>query len=118
MTTLVIGGYGDIDEFSRRVCITQSNDRDIDIGSFLDSLCISARVRDDDEAGFFKRASDVVGKIAGCESSSNGDGARVSGELQDSALSIGTGRDNGDVSWIVNSSDDAGCEDYFFPLQC
>ena len=48
MTTFVVGRDSDVNELGRRVGVTESDDRDIDIGGFFDSLCISARVGDDD----------------------------------------------------------------------
>jgi hypothetical protein len=40
----------------------------------------------------------------------------VCGELQDSALAVGTSRDDTNVGWVVNSCDDAGCKDDLLPV--
>ena len=115
MTTLVVGRDSDVNELSRGVGVTESNDGDIDVGGFFDSLCISARVGDDDEAGLFKRASDVVGEIARSEATSDSNSAGVSGELEDGSLTVGTSGDDGYISGVVDSYDDASCEDDFLP---
>jgi hypothetical protein len=39
------------------------------------------------------------------------------GELQDSALAVGTSRDDTDVCWVVDSCDDAGCQDDLLPVK-
>ena len=48
MTTFIVGWDGYIDKFRRRISIAEGNDRDIDIGSFLDGLGVGARIGDDD----------------------------------------------------------------------
>jgi hypothetical protein len=40
----------------------------------------------------------------------------VCGKLQDSALTVGTSRDDTDIGWVVDSCDDAGCKDDFLPI--
>lgn len=37
------------------------------------------------------------------------------GELEDGTLAVGTGGDDTDVGGVVDSDDDAGCEDDFLP---
>ena len=115
MTTFVVGRDGDVDEFSRRVSIAEGNDRDVDVGGFFDGLGVGARVRYDDEARLFERASDVVGEISRSEATSDSNSTGVSGELEDSTLTVGTSRDDCDISGVVDSCDDASCKDDFFP---
>ena len=115
MTTFVVGRDSDVDELGRGIGITESNDGDIDVGSFFDSLCISARVGDDDEAGLLERASDVVGEIARSEATSDSNSTGVSGELEDGSLTVRTSGDDGYISGVVDSYDDASCEDDFLP---
>ena len=115
MTTFVVGRDRDVDELSRGVGVTESNDGDIDVGGFFDGLCISARVRDDDEAGLFEGAGDVVGEIARSEATSDSNGTSVSGELEDGSLTVRTSGDDGYISGVVDSYDDASCEDDFLP---
>ena len=115
MTTLVVGWDSNIDELGWGVGIAKSNDRNVHVGSFLDSLSIGAGVGDDNEAGFLEGASDVVGEVTGGKSTSNGNGTSVGGELQDSALAVGTSGDDTDVCWVVDSRDDTGSEDDLLP---
>jgi hypothetical protein len=77
------------------------DDGDVDIGSFLDSLGISARVGDDDQARFLERAGDVIGEVTGGEATGDGNGAGMRGELEDSTLTVGTGGNDADCSVSV-----------------
>lgn len=115
MTTFVVCWDSDVDEFGRGVGITESDDGDVNIGGFFDSLGIGARVRYDDEAGLFERASDVVGEITRSEATSDSNSTGVSGELEDGTLTVRTSRDDGDISGVVDCCDDASCEDDFLP---
>ena len=54
MTTFVVCWDSNVDEFGGRVGVAESNDGDVDVGSFLDSLGIGARVSDDDQTRFFE----------------------------------------------------------------
>ena len=117
MAPLVVRRDGNIDILGRRIGIAERDDGDIDIGRFLDGLCVGARVRDDDQAGFFERARDVVGEVAWGEAPCDGGGAGVGGEFEDGALAVGAGGDHGDVGGVIDCGDDAGCEDDFFPVQ-
>ena len=38
------------------------------------------------------------------------------GELEDGTLTVWAGRDDGNVSWVVNGDNDASCEDDFLPV--
>ena len=115
MTTFVVCRNSDVDEFGRGVGIAESDDGDVDVRGFFDGLGIGARVRHDDEAGLFKGACDVVGEITGSEATSDSNGAGVSGELEDSTLTIRPSRDDGDISGVVDSCNDASCKDDFLP---
>lgn len=115
MTTFVVCGDSDVDELGRGVGIAKSDDGNVDVGGFFDSLSIGARVRCNEEAGLFERASDVVGQITRSEATSSSSSAGVSGEFEHSTLTIRTSRNNGDVSGVVDSCNDASCKDDFFP---
>lgn len=78
-------------------------------------MSIGAGIGDDNEAGFLEGAGDVVGEVTGGEATSNGDGTSVGSELQDSALTVGTSRDNTDVGWVVDSCDNSSSEDDLLP---
>lgn len=118
MATLVVCWDGYINKFRRRIGIAESNHGNIDVGSFLDGLCVGARVGDDDETGLFEGASNVVGEVTRCEATGNSDCPGMSGELQDSALAIWTGRDNGYVGGVIYCGDDASSKDDFLPVYC
>ena len=115
MTALVVCRDSHIDELGWGVCITEGYDRDINVRGFLDSLCVGAWVGDYDEAGFLKGAGDVVRKISGGETTCDGGGAGVGGELEDGTLTVWTGGDDGYVCGVIDCGDDPGCEDDFLP---
>jgi hypothetical protein len=113
VTALVVGGDGYIDVLGGRVSVTEGlslsvsdrhtftsssthNDRDVDVGSFLDSLSVGAGVGDNNQARLLERAGDVIGEVTGGETTSNGDGTGVRGELENSTLTVGTSRDDAD----------------------
>ena len=81
MAAFVIGRDGYVDEFGGGVCVTESNDGDVDVGGFLDGLGVGAWVCHDDEARFFERACDVIGEVTRREASCDGDGTGVGCEL-------------------------------------
>ena len=115
MTTFVVCRDGDVNEFGRGVGVTESNDRNVDIGGFFDSLGIRARVSYDDEARLFERASDVVGEIARSEAASDRNSTCMSGELKYSTLTVRTSRDDGNIRGVIDCCDDASCKDNFLP---
>ena len=115
MTTLVVGGDGNVNEVGGGVSVAESNDGDVDVAGLLDGLGIGARVGHDDQTGLLERAGDVVGEVTGGETTGNGGGTSVRGELEDSTLTIGTSRDHTDVGRVVNGSDDTGGQDNLLP---
>ena len=117
VAALVVGRDGHVDELGRRVRVAERDDGDVDVGGFLDGLGVGARVRDDDQAGFFEGARDVVGEVARGEAARDGGGARVRGEFEHGALAVGARADDGDVGRVVDCGDDAGCEDDFLPVE-
>jgi hypothetical protein len=117
MATLVVGRDSNIDELGRGVGIAEGNDGNVDVGSLLDSLGVGAGISDDNQAGFLEGAGDVVSEVTGGETTCDGNGSGVCGELQDSALAIGTGGDDADIGWVVNGGDDAGCENNLLPVK-
>ena len=118
MSALVVCGDGNVDKFGGGVCIAEGDDGDVDVGCFLDGLGVCAGVGDDDQAGFFEGAGDVVGEVAGGEAACNGYCAGVCGEFEDGTLAVWTCRDDGDVGWIVNGDDDTGCKNDLLPAMC
>lgn len=112
-----LGWDDNINVFSRRVGVAESNDGDVDVGSLLDGLRVGAWVGNDDEAGLLERAGDVVGEVTRSEATSDGRGASVGGKLEHSALAVWAGADGGNVGGVVNGYDDAGGEDDLLPLR-
>lgn len=117
MATLVVGGDGNVDELGGGVGVAEGDDGDVDVRSLLDGLGVGAGIGDDDQARLLEGSGDVVGEVTGGEATGDGDGAGVVGELQDGALSVGTSRDDTDIGWVVDSGDDAGCEDDLLPVK-
>lgn len=117
MTTLVVGGDGNIDVLGGRVGVAKSDDGNVDVRGLLDGLGIGAGIGDDDQTGLLERTGDVVGEGTGREATSNGLSTGVSGELQDGTLTVGTSRDNADISRVVNGGDDAGSKDDLLPVR-
>ena len=115
VATLVVGRDGNVDVLGGRVGVGESNDGDIDVAGLLDSLGIGTRVGNDDQTGLLERAGDVVGEATGGETSSNGGGTGVSGELEDGTLTVGTGRDDANVGRVLDGGDDTGSEDNLLP---
>jgi hypothetical protein len=115
MTALIVGWDSYINKLSWRVSIAKSNNWNVDIGSFLDSLGIGTWVGNNDEAGFLERSGNVIGKVTWGETTSNGDGTGVGGELENGTLTIWTGRNDTDIGWVVYSCDNSGSENNLFP---
>lgn len=116
MTALVVGGDGNIDEVGGGVSVAKSDDGDVDVAGLLDSLGVGAGVGNDDQTGLLERAGDVVGEVTGGETTGNGGGTGVRGELEDSTLAVGTSGDDTDVGRVVNGSDDTGGQDNLLPV--
>ena len=116
MTTFVIRRNSDVDVLGRGVGIAEGNDRDVDIGSFFDSLSIGSGIGHDDETRLLERSSDVVGEATGSEATSDGDSTGVGGELEHSSLAVGTSGDDTDVCWVVDGGDDSRCKDNLLPV--
>lgn len=117
MATLVVGRDGNVDELGRRVRVAEGNDGDVDVGSLLDGLGVGAGVGDNDQAGLLEGSGDVVGERTGGETTGNGLGAGVGGELEDGTLTVRTSGDDTDVGGVVDSGDDASGQDNLLPIR-
>lgn len=117
MTTLVVGGDGNVDVLGRGVGVAEGDDGDVDVGSLLDGLGVGARVGDNDQTGLLEGTGDVVGEGTGGKTTGDGLGAGVGGELEDGTLTVGTGGDDTDVGGVVDGGDDTGSQDNLLPTQ-
>ena len=115
VTTLVVGGDGNINVLGGGVGVAEGDDGDVDVAGLLDGLGVGARVGDDDQAGLLERTGDVVGEGTGGEATGDGRGTGVGGELKDGTLTVGTGRDDANVGRVVDGDDDTGSEDDLLP---
>lgn len=112
---LVVGGDGNIDELEGSVGVTEGNDGDVDVGGLSDSLVVDTGVGDNDHSGLLEGSGDVVGEVTGGESAGDGLGTGESGELEDSSVSVRSGRDDGNVVGVLDGSEDSGSEDELLP---
>jgi hypothetical protein len=69
---LVVAWNSNVDVFGGRVGVDEGNNWNINIGSFANSLGVGARVGNNNQARLLKRAGNVIGKVAGCKTTSNG----------------------------------------------
>lgn len=90
MTALVVGRNGNVDKLGRRVGIAESEDGDVDVAGLLDGLSVGTGVGNDNEARLFERTGDVIGEVTRGKTTSDGDSTSVSGEFENSALTVGT----------------------------
>lgn len=91
MTTLVVGGDGNVNVLGGGVGVAEGNHGDVDVGSLLDGLSIGSGVGDDDQAGLLERSGDVVGERARSEATGDRGSPSMGGELEDGTLAVGTG---------------------------
>ena len=115
MATLVVCWNGYIDELGGGVGVAEGDDRDVDVRGLFDGLGVGTWVGYDDQTRFLEGARDVIGEVSGGEATSDGDGTGMGGEFQNGSLPVGAGGDDADIGWVVDRSDDAGCEDDFLP---
>lgn len=115
MSALVVCWNRNVNELGWGVCVAKSNDWDVDVRCLLNCLSVGSGVGDDDETRLLERAGDVVGEVTRSEATSDGNSASVSCEFEDGTLTVRSGGDDTDVSWVVNGCDYAGCEDDFLP---
>ena len=115
MTAFIIGRNGNVNKFGWRIGITESHNRDVDIGSFFDGLRIGSWVSDDDKTRLFERASNVICEVSWSETTRDGRSSCMGGELQDRTLTIRTSRNDSDIGGVLDRDDYTGREDNFLP---
>ena len=107
---LVVDGDGNVNELQGSVGVAEGDDRDVDVGRLADGLVINARVRDNDETGLLERAGDVVCKVTGGETTSNGLRAGVRSEFQNGTVAVWAGGDDTDIVRVLDRGNDTGSE--------
>lgn len=93
----------------------KQHSRDVNVGSLSDSLVVDSGVGDNDNSRLLERLGDVVGEVTWSESSGNGLGTGETSELQDSSVTVWSGRDDTDVVGVVDGGEDSGSKDEFLP---
>jgi hypothetical protein len=79
-------------------------------------LGIGAGIGDDNQAWLLEGSGDVVGEVTWGETTGDGAGTSVGSELEDSTLTVRTGGDDTDIGWVVDGSNDTGCENNLLPI--
>ena len=111
----VVGGDGNVDVTEGGLGIGESDNGDVDVRSLLDGLVVGQGVGDDDQTGLLEGTGDIVGEGTGGEATGNGLGTGVRGELQSGTLTVGAGRDDADISGVLDGDDDTGSENDLLP---
>jgi len=112
---LVVGWDGNVDETEWGVGITESDDWDVHVTGLTDWLVVGARVGEHEKTWLLEVRLDLIGESTRGETSSNVGGAGVLGVLEHGTLTVWTGRDDTDISWVLDGHDDAGSEHELLP---
>lgn len=115
MLTLVVTWDSNINVFRWGVHVSQSDNWNVNVRGFLDSLGVGSWVSDNNQSWFLERTGDVVSEVTWGESTGNWGSTSVGGELQDSSLTESSGRTDSDVGSVWNGSNDSGSQDNLFP---
>lgn len=115
MSGLVVGGDSDVNKLEVGVSVTEGNDGDVDVGSLPDGLVVDSGVGNDDHSGFLERLGDVVGEVTGGESTGNGLSTGETSHLEDSSVTVRSGRDDSNVVGVLDGGEDSGSEDELLP---
>lgn len=76
---------------------------------------VHARVGDDDQTRLLERTSDVIGKGTRGEASGDGLSTSVGGIFEDGAVAVWASRDDTNVIWVLDGSDNTGSENELLP---
>lgn len=76
---------------------------------------IDSGVGNNDHSGFLEGLGDVIGEVTGGESTGNGLSTGETSHLEDSSVTVGSGRDDGDVCGVLDGGEDSGSEDELLP---
>mmetsp|Transcript_24000 Transcript_24000/g.46766 ORF Transcript_24000/g.46766 Transcript_24000/m.46766 type:complete len:331 (-) Transcript_24000:64-1056(-) len=109
--TLVVGGDGHVDVLKRRVGVAKSDGRDVGVSSLLDRLVVGARVGQQQQPRLHELVRDLVGEGTGGEAAGDGRRAGVLAVLEDGALAVWAGRDDANISRVLDRHNDARREE-------
>ena len=88
----------------RRVCVTQSNGGQVNIGCLGERLVVNPGVGDHQKSGLPEGCLDLVSEGARSEAAGNGSGSSGSSELQHSLLAGVPGQNDTDISRVFNGN--------------
>jgi len=76
---------------------------------------VDSGVGDNDDSGLLERLGDVIGEVTGGESAGNGLSTGETSHLEDSSVTVGSGRDDGNVVGVLDGGEDSGSKDELLP---
>jgi hypothetical protein len=88
VTSLVVGGDGNVNPVKRGVRVSECNNGDVHVGSLSQALVVETGVANDDESGFEELLGVLIGKSSGHPLATEVVSTGVGGELEDGALSV------------------------------
>ena len=89
---LVVARDGDVHIAQRRVCVTQSDGRQVNVRRLGERLVVSPGIGDHQKSGLPEGCLDLVSEGSGSEAASNRSGSGRSSKLQHSSLEERTSR--------------------------
>ena len=88
VTSLVVGGDGNVNPVERGVRVSQGDDGDVHVRSLSQALVVKTGVAHDDESGFKELLGVLIGQSSGDPFATEVVSTGIGGELEDSALSV------------------------------
>merc|ERR1712187_1056813 len=111
----VVTRNNNVNIFSWRISVAQSDNWNVNVTSFSNGLMINLWIGDDNQSWFTETSLRVIGEGTRGESGSTRSGANEFREFENSALTDVFGGNDADVFWVVNGGDDSGGQVDFFP---
>jgi hypothetical protein len=76
---------------------------------------VDSGVGNDDYSGFLEGFGDVIGEVTGGESTGNSLSTGETSHLEDSSVTVRSGRDDGNVIGVLDGGENSGSEDELLP---
>jgi hypothetical protein len=76
---------------------------------------VGSGISNNQQARLDEVSLDLIGECSRGVTSSHGGSSSIFGELQDSTLSVGLGRNNTNISGVLNGSNNTGSQDKLLP---